>query len=271
MATRMAPQDLAALSHSQATARSDQVAMTFEGRDTTYAEMDQRANRVANELRALAPAAGTRVAVLAKNTDYFFEILFGAAKARHVTVGVNWRLAPAEVAYIVNDARVAVLFVGAEFLPVVAQIRAQLHTITRVIALSGDHPSWDAYVPWRDCQTATDPRLAVAGDDVALQLYTSGTTGQPKGAQLTHQNLVAALVAARAWFPLTAADVGLLCLPQFHMSGALPGLIAFYAGARGHRAGGRPGRTPPPHPGRAGDAGVRRAGGPPYPAADAGL
>ena len=89
--------------------------MTFEGRETTFGQLDRRASRVANGLLATCATAQARVAVLDKNSDQFFELLFGAAKARDVLVPVNWRLAPAEIAYIVNDAEAEVLFVGEEY------------------------------------------------------------------------------------------------------------------------------------------------------------
>jgi fatty-acyl-CoA synthase len=93
MVVQTALQDLAELSRYQAAVRPEQVAMTFEGRATTYGQLDRRANRVANGLRAISPAPETRVAWLGKNSDLFYELVFGAAKARDVAVAVNWRLA----------------------------------------------------------------------------------------------------------------------------------------------------------------------------------
>src|SRR5438309_2165421 len=112
--------DLNQLIRYQAATRPDHVAITFNGRHTTYGQLEERANRIANGLRAISAAPETRIAALAKNTDVFYEVLFGAAKARDVTVPVNWRLAPAEVAYIVNNALAEVLFVGEESYPLIA-------------------------------------------------------------------------------------------------------------------------------------------------------
>src|SRR6266852_2925307 len=209
-----AVQDLGELIRYQAAVRPEQVAMTFQGRETTYGQLDRRASRVANGLRAISPTPDTRIASIAKNSDVFYEVLFGAAKARDVTVAVNWRLAPAEVAYIVNDALAEVLLVGEESLPLIAQIRTELRTVRKVIAYGGNHPEWESYTDWRDRQDDNDPRLATSGDEVTLQLYTSGTTGHPKGAQLTHDNLFAALQTAGEWYPCTAEDVSLACMPQ---------------------------------------------------------
>jgi acyl-CoA synthetase (AMP-forming)/AMP-acid ligase II len=233
MAVQSALGDLCELIRYQAAVRGERVAMTFEGRETTYGQLDRRASRVANGLLASCPTPQTRVALFDKNSDVFYEVLFGAAKARAVTVPVNWRLAPAEIAYIVNDAMAEVLFVGQEYFPIVEELLPQLSTLRQVIALSGNHPEWEPYVTWRNSQAGADPGLASPGDDVALQIYTSGTTGQPKGTQITHDNLFEALPAAREWYRCTSEDVSLMCMPQFHLSGSLLGLIALYEGGRG--------------------------------------
>jgi long-chain acyl-CoA synthetase len=229
---REAPFNLADLSRTQAIRWPAQVALTFEGKHTTYVALDARATQVANGLRAIASGPGTRVAVLAKNADQFFELLFGAAKAGQVLVPVNWRLAPAEAAYILNDAVAEVLFVSEEFFPLVTQIQAALPALRQVIACSGQHPEWESYTTWRERQDATDSAVAVTGSDVVVQLYTSGTTGHPKGVQLTHANLLVALAGSDEYYPCTPADVSLVCFPQFHVAGVMFGLIGLYMGAR---------------------------------------
>jgi acyl-CoA synthetase (AMP-forming)/AMP-acid ligase II len=206
--------------------------MTFEGRETTYGQLDRRASRVANGIRATCTATQARVAVLDKNSDLFYELLFGAAKARDVLVAVNWRLAPPEVAYIVNDAEAEILFVGEEYVQIVEQLRPELRTVKQVVILSGCHPEWEGYAQWRDRQSGADPHLETPGDDVAIQVYTSGTTGHPKGAQHTHDTLMAILPATREWFPCTTESVMLSCLPQFHGAGSIFGLIPLFAGGR---------------------------------------
>ncbi len=132
--------------------------------------MEEHANRVANGLRAISAAPEVRIASLAKNTDVFYEVLFGSAQARDVIVPVNWRLAPAEVAYIINDALAEVLLVGEESYSLIAQIRSELRTVCKIIALGGNHPEWEAYADWRDRQPGGDPQLAISVEDVALQL-----------------------------------------------------------------------------------------------------
>jgi acyl-CoA synthetase (AMP-forming)/AMP-acid ligase II len=232
MAVQNALRDLAELIRFHATVRPERVALTFEVRQTTFGQLDRRASRVANGLLAACSTVQARVGILDKNSDLFFELLFGAAKARAVLVPVNWRLAPAEIAFILNDAEAEVLFVGEEYIPLIEQLLPELRTVKQVIALSGSHPVWEGYFEWRDRQPSIDPRPATASDDVVLQHYTSGTTGHPKGAELTHANLCAALTAAREWYDCGPEDVSLACMPQFHIAGSIVGLIGIYEGAR---------------------------------------
>jgi acyl-CoA synthetase (AMP-forming)/AMP-acid ligase II len=224
--------DFADIVRDQAARQPEVVALVFEGRKTTYQELDRAASQVANGLRALDPTPGTRIATLDKNTDSFYELLVGAAKAGQVLVPINYRLAPPEMAAIANDAGATALFVGEEYFPIVERLLSELHTVRKVTALSGHHPDWADYATWRDGQAADDPLLPFDADEVVLQLYTSGTTGRPKGVQLTHANLITALQASRAWTHATARDVNLVCLPQYHIAGALGASLAFIQGAR---------------------------------------
>ncbi|HZO25058.1 MAG TPA: AMP-binding protein [Chloroflexota bacterium] len=232
MATQTALRDLGELSRYHAAVRPERVAMTFEGRETTYGQLDRRANRVANGLLATCATTQARVAVLDKSSDSFFELVFGAAKARDVLVPVNWRLAPVEIAYVVNDAEAEILFVGEEYVETVAQLLPELRTVKQVIALAGGHPEWEGYASWRDRQASADPRLETPADEVAIQLYTSGTTGHPKGAQVTHDGLLVSLAAAREWLPCSAEDVNLTSMPQYHFSGCVIGLVSLFTGGR---------------------------------------
>ena len=229
-------QNLSDLARFQAHARPDKTAFLFEGRATSFAEFDARANRVANGLIAEGVGPQSRVAFLDKNSDLFYEVVFGCARANAVSVGINWRLAPPEVAYIINDARAEVLFVGPDFFPLVERIRDELTTVRRIVAMAPGHEEWANFQSWRDGQAATDPLVPVGRDDICIQMYTSGTTGHPKGVQLPNR----AFFDLRAipphegmdWNEWTEDDVSLVAMPSFHIGGAGWGIQGFTAGAK---------------------------------------
>lgn len=230
--TRHSIGTLADITRVYAKATPDAVSMIFGDRSTSYRELDQIANRIANGLIAEGCRPGARVALLDKNTDRFFEIMFGAIKANNVLVPVNWRLAPAEIAAIIDDAAAEILFVGPLYFEAVDKIRSELKTVKRIVAVSGEHPGFEPYASWRDRRSDKDPGIAVARDDVAIQLYTSGTTGLPKGVMLTHDNFLALLpVALEHWGGWSAKDVVIVNMPLFHIAGSGWAIVAFYIGA----------------------------------------
>jgi acyl-CoA synthetase (AMP-forming)/AMP-acid ligase II len=216
--------------------RPDAEALWFEGRSTSYAAFDRLANRVANGLLKEGLQRGSRVGFMDKNSDDFYQIVFGCAKANAVSVGINWRLAPPEVAYILNDSKAEVLFVGPDFYGLVDRIRDQVPSLKRVISMAAGHPEWTAFAEWRDTQPDADPEVAVSRDDVAIQMYTSGTTGHPKGVQLQQRCFFDLWrhppAPDMAWNAWTAADVNLVAMPSFHIGGVGWGILGIRPGAR---------------------------------------
>jgi acyl-CoA synthetase (AMP-forming)/AMP-acid ligase II len=212
--------------------RPERPAVVCGERVTSYADLDRQASKVANAMLTEGLKPQSRVAVLDKNSGLFFEILFGAAKSNNAVVAVNWRLSPAEISYIINDAEVEILFVGSDFFATVEAIRADLNTVRSIIAIDGPHAEWKSYPEWRDAHNAADPMLEASGSDVVLQMYTSGTTGHPKGAQLTNENLLTLMPSAvREWGNWTEEDVSMVSMPLFHIGGTGYAMLGFYAGA----------------------------------------
>jgi fatty-acyl-CoA synthase len=231
------PATLAEMVRLQAKNRGAATAFEFEGRIISFAEFDRNTNRAANALRALGVGPGEHIAYLGKNSDFYFELLLGAMKARVVTAPVNWRLAGPEVAFIVEDCKASVLFVGPEFIALARNILPQLKSVRTVITTEGGAPEWQDFGAWRDAQSDADPDIEVTPKDVALQLYTSGTTGKPKGAMLSHANFLNLVNAGNEaekpeWNKWTTSDVSLLAMPIFHIGGSGWGLVGLYHGAR---------------------------------------
>ncbi len=218
--------------------RGGDVALSFEGRDTSFAVFERHTNQVANALAAAGLGKGDRLAYVGKNSDIYFELLFGAAKLGVVTVPIGWRLADPEVAFIVEDCEAKVLFVGPEMAASLLDRVAGLAAPPRIIAMEADaFPGLDTFEAWRDRADDTDARWPISTSDVAVQLYTSGTTGNPKGVMLSHGNILEgrreALAARMAWNMWSPEDVSLVAMPVAHIGGTGWGIVGLYNGAKG--------------------------------------
>lgn len=226
-------QTLADVTRVHAAQRGDETALIYanDGRSWTYQALDLEANRVANALLNEGVGAEGRIAYLDKNTPEYFIYLFGGAKINAVSVAVNWRLAPAEMEYILNNSEAKTLVIGDEFLPALAEMN--LTHLTKVIVL-GD-PGDTGYVTfeqWLAGCSDEDPGHSVDAENTCYQLYTSGTTGLPKGVELTHANFIHCLSHSLLATGMNGNSVNLVCMPLFHISGSGWGVVGIYQGAR---------------------------------------
>ena len=211
--------------------RGDKVALKFLDRNWTYDAMNRATNQVANALLAEGLGKGARIALLAANTDRFFELQFGSAKCGVVLVPVNFRLAPPEVAFVVDDAEADIFFVDQAHAGLVKQIAPNLKSVKKIIAVDFADDEWSDYESWRNAHGEEACGVAVEEQDTACQMYTSGTTGHPKGVEITHHNLLCMLpVATREWGGWNTDDVSLVCMPLFHIAGGGWGIVGFYVG-----------------------------------------
>ncbi|MEJ2854904.1 MULTISPECIES: acyl-CoA synthetase [unclassified Saccharothrix] len=202
----------------------DKVAVVHEGQASTYRQLHDRVLRLAHGLRGLGVRKGDRVAYLGPNHPAFLETLFATGVLGAVFVPLNTRLAPAEVAHILTDSGSDALIYAPELASLV-----QAAGPLRLIAL--DHPA-EGETSYEDLITASaaDPiDEPVTLDDLCLIMYTSGTTGRPKGAMLTHGNLTWNTVNVLVDIDLAADEVTLVVAPLFHTAGlnmtCLPTLI----------------------------------------------
>ncbi len=218
----------------QALRRGNAAALTFEGRMTTFAEVDTMASRFANALIASGVRVQERVGYLSKNTDHFLPFLLGACKARFTLAPFNFRLAAPEIARLIEDSGTRILIVGPDVVELAEAAIAPLAAKPRLIALGLDRQGFERHDSWAETAGPDDPRLAADPEDDVVQLYTSGTTGLPKGVQLTNRNYLAVfeLVAASRGLHYDVGDTVLAAMPFFHVAGVNVALIAMASGAR---------------------------------------
>src|SRR3954465_3111892 len=217
------------------------------GRSLSYADAPALATRVASRLVAAGCRKGSRVAVLARNADWYLLLYFAAAKAGVVLLPLNWRLPPAEWVAILADARPSVLIVDEDHVGAVDDIRPDLEGIGAFVAEgAADAHGWESLERWLVDGRATPPEVEVSAADPLYQMYTSGTTGTPKGAVLSHGAVTANIVQVHLVHTAGPGDRGLLVLPMFHaavipaaLSVVCYGGTAFVLDAFGRLRGGR--------------------------------
>ncbi|MGU3432563.1 long-chain-fatty-acid--CoA ligase [Actinomycetes bacterium M1A6_2h] len=213
-----------------ATAKPDQVALRFGESTWTWTQFMERIRRNAGAQLAAGLAPGTRVAFMDKNHHASLETTLGCSLAGTVGTVVNFRLAPAEIVYVLNDSRASVLIVGAEFLGTVESMRSELQFVESIIVVGGES---DTYERWLSAAEAFDAAAGpVESDTGFLQLYTSGTTGFPKGAVLTHSSLGAHSSAASEAFGFESDSINMVAMPLFHVGGTSWAIAALSRGAQ---------------------------------------
>ncbi len=205
----------------------DRTALTFMGQETSYAELEARANAVANVLVDNGVEPGDRVGLYIPNTDQFPEAYFGAHKAGAIPVPLNLRMPPNTLEFVLEDGDVDHV-VGSPLLAggmdteegrIVGPTELAERAGVPNVYVSG--VSDDGVVNYSQAVAAADDEFDVvdrAPDDVACQPYTSGTTGKPKGVLLTHENLLSTIESYdRGGLPVDPDDSIVLVLPMFHI------------------------------------------------------
>lgn len=194
-------------------------AFIWNERSVSFAEVNSRVNRLIGALAGLGLVRGDRVAILARNRAEYFEV-YGVAKGGFVAVPLNFRLSQRELLHPLEDSRPVALVVEPEFVPTIDSLRARLASVRHFIVFGEECNGWRGYESLLAAASDAEPRAEIRPDDVLCLTYSSGTTGAPKAAMLTHR---AALNNCRAaveqLLGLTEADVGLAVMPLFHVGG----------------------------------------------------
>lgn len=195
-------------------------AVTYGPRTWTWAEWNDRVRRAAAGLHDLGVGRGDVVAFLDKNHPACVEITLAAGAIGAAHAIVNWRSAPDEVEYAVNDCGAKVLFVGTDLMGSVDAVRDRLTSVEHVVEVTPDGTDGDAYEAWLARSEPYSGRPEhTSPDDVCLVMYSSGTTGRPKGVMLTHTNLVEHTLAAHDGWEFDPGDKNLVAMPLFHVGG----------------------------------------------------
>jgi long-chain acyl-CoA synthetase len=194
--------------------RPDAPALTCGDVTWTFRDLDARSSQTAQALIADGVRPGDRVGVIARNCPEFYELIFACNKVGAILVGLNWRLSSFEIAAIVADAAPAIIVTGtageADLLD--DTVRGS-KTLRRVVMLG------EPYEAWRAAASTIDPAHPGKPDDVAMLLYTSGTTGLPKAAMLTNLGMAHTQRLGHAW-GMTEQSVNLVAMPLFHIGGS---------------------------------------------------
>ncbi len=198
----------------------DVLATVDGGHQQTWPEYAHKIARFAGGLQKLGFGEDDCAAILALNSDRYFEFIYGVPWAGGIFQPVNTRLAGPEVEYWLNDSEASVLFVGTDFVPLVEQIKGNLQHVKHFIFVDdGDVP--DGYMAYADLVSADPvPDAGRCNDAIAGLFYTGGTTGRSKGVMLTHTNLIVNALQAISVIGLQQGDRILHVAPMFHIADA---------------------------------------------------
>jgi acyl-CoA synthetase (AMP-forming)/AMP-acid ligase II len=209
--------------------RPDRAALREDDRQYSYAELEEHTAKIASMLMSTGLQKGDRIAWIGKNSDLYFSLFYGAARIGVVVVPIGWRLAPAEWSYIINDTRAKFLFTGRGFEGAGDALAGQVPHLDRIIAEDEARALIAA-----TARAEFDPAHE---DDAVLQLYTSGTTGNPKGAVLSNRNLFALRKhsegSTHAYTKWDDDEVVLIAMPCAHIGGTGLGIMALASGLPG--------------------------------------
>ncbi|MHB1126810.1 MAG: long-chain-fatty-acid--CoA ligase [Bacillota bacterium] len=197
----------------------EKTAVIFGNARLTYREFNSRINRLAQALMAAGVTKGDRVAILATDCPQYLEINLAVARIGAVYVPLNFRWKEKEIEYGVNNAEAVAFFVGEEYTSLVETIRSSLPTVEVYVAMEGNSSVMTGYELFLSGGNDVEPEVEIDEHDVANIQYTSGTTGFPKGAMLTHRNIIMRSLNGIAEMGTTPHWVGYSGSPMFHVAG----------------------------------------------------
>jgi acyl-CoA synthetase (AMP-forming)/AMP-acid ligase II len=199
--------------------KPDDEAITYMDRTWTWSQWHDRIRRLAGALTERGITRGDVVAFLDKNHPACVELTLAAASLGAANAIVNFRLAADEMDYVLNDSGAKLLVVGSELRAGIDRIRDKLVNVTEIVEVTPSGADGDEYEAMLAAATPVDRSPDVEPDDVAIIMYSSGTTGRPKGVALTQTNVIAHTVNAFESWTLGPEDKTLVAMPLFHVGG----------------------------------------------------
>jgi len=203
-------------------------------RELTFSQYNERSCKLANGLLKLGLGKGDRLCILSHNCLEFMELYAATAKTGIVAVPINWRISPEDMEYIINNSDAKAIVVGEKFVEAVNGFRQKLRTVhpEGFIAISERAAAgFRSYEELLATGTPEEPRIKVAPQDVWIQLYTSGTTGKPKGVVRTHESYTAFYLINAVDLGFTLHDFGLIVMPLCHVNSTFYSFVFTYIGA----------------------------------------
>ncbi len=196
----------------------EKIAIVYKDQRVTYTELNARVNKLGRALNALGVGKNDKVGIIMPNCPEFIIGVFAALKAGAVFVGLNALLSGRELTYVINHSDAKVIIAAPPYDELLAMLKPQLPQVEHILTLEED-PDDDSLIPISSLVDSYDDsnlKPSVTLDDIAAFYYTSGTTGLPKGAMLTHVNILSSTVAIGKVVKVSRNDVPLNCLPLFH-------------------------------------------------------
>ena len=211
----------------------DKEALKDERRSMTFREYNDRANRLANAMRDLGLRKGDRICTLLYNNVEYMEIYAACAKAGIICATINFRFVGNEVKFVAEDSGSRLMFVGEEFTKVSDEVKPDLDKVQYIVQVGGQ--ACEGYLCYEDIiaeASPEEPNVQVDPEDPWLLLYTSGTTGTPKGVLRSHESYISFFFINEVEFGYRHDDVCMIVMPLFHVNSTFYSFVFTYIGAK---------------------------------------